>query len=283
MDAAKGIAVVAGNDGKIWDFRSDKMDTSGTLPIITIPTTAGSGTDGDRYFVATNTRENSKKGFATDYTYPAISIMDPELTESMPHQVTVNTAMDILGHSFEAYVSCGEVNAFSNMIALNSISLVFSYLPRVLKNGKDKEARSALMLAATMGGIAINHGGVGAPHGIAMALGGLYNITHGQGIGIILPYAIEKARPKIEDKLSFAARFLGLSSSGDDGKDAGAVIDKLHEFVEGVGFPRKLGEIGIKEENIPDILGKCVGDDDLENDPGSYSLEETKEFLEKII
>ncbi len=283
IGAAKGIAVVAGNDGKIWDLWPGKMDTSGTLPIVAVPTTAGSGTDGNRYFTATNTRENSKKGFAVDNTYPAVSILDPGLTESLPHQATINTAVDALGHSFEAYVSCSETNSFSDMIALNSISLIFSYLPAVLENSKDKEARSALMLAAAMGGIAIDHRGAGASHGIANALGGLYNITHSQGIGIILPYVIEKARPRIESKLSFAARFLGLGRSSDDGKNAGTVINKLHEFVEGVGFPQKLGEIGIKAKNIPDILEKCEGDEDLENDPGSYSLEETKQFLEKII
>ena len=182
MDAAKAIAVVAGNGGSIWDYREEK-DTSKTLPIIAIPTTSGSGTDGDRYFVITNKDINSKKGFASEYTYPRISILDPELTMKLPVQVTKDTAMDALGHSFEAFVSCGNINAMNNLISLNSIWLIFENLPRVIKNGKDIQARSALMLAATMGGIAINRGGVGSPHGISMAMGGLYNITHGQDRG----------------------------------------------------------------------------------------------------
>jgi alcohol dehydrogenase class IV len=139
------------------------------------------------------------------------------------------------------------------------------------------------MLAATMGGIAINHGGVGAPHGLSMAMGGMYNITHGQGIGIILPYAIEKAMDEIKDKLGFAARFLGLSSSMDDKENSRIIVDKLHQFADDLGFPRKLSQIGIKNENIVDILKSCKDDDDLENDPGSYTQDETREFLEKII
>lgn len=282
MDAAKAIAVAAGNGGDIWDYRQEK-DTSKTLPIIAIPTTSGSGTDGDRYFVVTNKDINSKKGFATEYTYPHISIIDPELTMSLPDQVTKDTAMDALGHSFEALVSCGGVNAMSNLISLNAIWLIFENLPRAVKNGKDIQARSALMIAATMGGIAINHGGVGSPHGISMALGGMYNITHGQGVGIILPYAIEKAMGEIKDILGFAARFLGLSSSMDDEENSKILVNKLHQFADDLGFPRRLSEIGISKENIDDILNKCNGDADLDNDPGSYTQKETREFLEKII
>ncbi len=282
MDAAKAIAVAAGNGGDIWDYRQEK-DTSKTLPIIAIPTTSGSGTDGDRYFVVTNKDINSKKGFATEYTYPHISIIDPELTMSLPDQVTKDTAMDALAHSFEALVSCGGINAMSNLISLNAIWLIFENLPRAAKNGKDIQARSALMIAATMGGIAINHGGVGSPHGISMALGGMYDITHGQGVGIILPYAIEKAMGEIKDILGFAARFLGLSSSMDDEENSKILVNKLHQFADDLGFPRRLSEIGISKENIDDILNKCNGDADLDNDPGSYTQKETREFLEKII
>ena len=282
MDAAKAIAVAAGNGGNIWDYRQE-LDTSKTLPIIAIPTTAGSGTDGDRYFVVTNKDINSKKGFATDHTYPSISILDPELTMKLPEQVTKDTAMDALGHSFEALVSCGDINVMSNLVSLNAIKLIFDNLPRAVKNGKDKQARSALMLAATMGGIAINHGGVGSPHGFAMAMGGMYNITHGQGIGIILPYAIEKAMDGITDKLGFAARFLGLSDSSDDAENSKVIVEKLHKFADDLGFPRKLSQIGIKKDNINDILKSCENDDDIDNDPGSYTPEETREFLEKII
>lgn len=283
IDAAKGIAVVAGNNGKILDLKSGRMDISGTLPIAAVPTTAGSGSESNRYFAAVNTHDNIKESFATGGTYPAVSILDPELTESLTHHVMVNSAVETLGHSFGAYICGRNSNAFTNMIALNSISLIFSYLPRVMEDGKDKEARSALMLAAAMGGIALDHGGAGASYGITMALGGLYNITHAQGIGIILPHAIEKAGHCVEDKMSFASRFLGLGSSSDNRKNAEAVINKLHKFLEETGFPRKLGEIGIKAQNIPAILEKCKGDLNLENDPGSYSPGETREFLEKII
>jgi len=262
MDAAKAIAVAAGNGGDIWDYREEK-NTSKTLPLIAIPTTSGSGTDGDRYFVVTNKDIKSKKGFATEFTYPRISILDPELTLGLPEQITKDTAMDAMGHSFEAFVSCGNINAMSNLISLNAIKLIFENLPRAVKTGKDIQARSALMLAVTMGG--------------------LYNITHGQGIGIILPYAIEKAMDEIKDRLGFASRFLGLSSSIDDSENTRIIVDKLHKFVDDLGFPRKLSQIGIKRENIDDILKRCKDDEDLDNDPGSYTQKETREFLEKII
>jgi len=124
IDAAKGIAAAAGNTGKIWDWQEGSRDASKTLPIIAVPTTAGSGTDADRYFVLTNTALKFKEGFATDYTYPKISILDPGLTESMPDNVTRDTAIDAIGHSFESYYS-KKSNPFSDMVALNSIYLIF--------------------------------------------------------------------------------------------------------------------------------------------------------------
>ena len=281
IDAAKAIAIAAGNGGSIWDYKDNDKDTKNTFPIIAIPSTAGTGTEADRYFVITNPDIKMKKGFAFDEAYPKLSIMDPQLTETMPEQTTIDTAMDVLGHSFESYIS-KKSNPFGEIIAVNAIWLVFNYLPKVLKNGTDREARSAMMLASAFGGIAIDRGGVGAPHGVAMKLGGLYNITHGQGVGIILPYALENARPEIDEKLDFMARFMGIAR-GSKTKNSEAVISRLFTFREKIGFYTRLRDIGIKKEHIPDILERCIDDEDLENDPGDYSRENIKRFLEKVI
>ena len=283
IDAAKAIAVAAGNRGRIWDYQSGNKNTANTLPIIAIPTTAGSGTDGTRYFVLTNKKLNFKEGFGFEETYPRISIMDPQLTESLTEQVTKDTAIDALGHSFEAYYSKIE-NAFSDMLALNSIWLIFKYLPVVLDDPKHREARSALMLAATLGGIAINHGGVGAPHGFAMTFGGLYNITHSHGVGICLPYSIQKAVPEVGEKLSFLAQYLGWSNYDDIRKNAEVVVEKVHDFLAMIKFPGSLSAVGIKKEDLPKIIDKVYGDEDLANDPGSYETKEKiEDFLLKII
>ena len=283
IDAAKAIAVAVGNGGKIWDYQGGSKNTANTLPVIAVPTTAGSGTEGDRYFVLTNKKLNFKEGFGFDHTYPKISIMDPQLTESLPENVTRDTAIDALGHSFEAYYSKME-NSFSDMIALNSIWFIFNYLPAALKNPKDRQARSALMLAATFGGIAINHGGVAAPHGFSMTLGGLYNTTHAHGVGMCLPFAIQKAARQSRDKMSFLAGYMGWSSSTNKEKNAEIVSEKVHELLVKIKFPLTLSEIGIKKENLALIIEKVYGDEDLANDPGSYQdREEIEEFLSKII
>lgn len=283
IDAAKAIAVAAGNGGGIWDYQSSNKNTANTLPIIAIPTTAGSGTEGDRYFVLTNKKLNFKEGFGFEETYPKISIMDPQLTESLTEQVTKDTAIDALAHSFEAYYSKIE-NAFSDMISLNSIWLIFKYLPVVLNDPKNREARSALMLAATLGGIAINHGGVAAPHGFAMTFGGLYNTTHAHGVGICLPYAIQKAVPEAGEKLSFLAQYLGWSNSDNIRKNAEVVGEKVHDLLTMIKFPGSLSAMGIKKDDLPKIIDKVYKDEDLANDPGSYETkEEIEDFLLKII
>ena len=282
IDTAKGIAVIAGNGGKIWDYTSGKKDASAALPIIAIPTTAGSGSEGNRYFVINNKEKKIKKVLTTEYTYPAISILDAKLTESLPETILAGTALDALGHSFEAYISLEE-NSFARLLALNSIWIIFNYLPEVLKNNKDRESRSALLLAATLGGIAINFGGVGAAHIIARALGGLYDLASNRATGIILPYTIEEARPLIDCKLSFLAKFLGWSSKENITSNADLVVEKLYSFTKDIGSPQKLGEIGINEENIPEIVDKILEDKDLKKDSGFYNKNELRKFLEKII
>ena len=283
IDAAKAIAVAAGNGGKIWDYRGGSKNTSKTLPIIAIPTTSGSGTEGNRYFVLTNKQLNFKEGFAFEETYPKLSITDPQLTETLSEEITRDTAIDALGHSFEAYYSKTE-NAFSDMMSLNSIWLIFKYLPIALVDPKNKEARSALMLASTLGGIAINYGGVAAPHGISMTIGGLYNTTHAHGVGLCLPHAIQKAVPEAVDKLSFLAEYLGWSSSDNKRKNAEIVGEKVSDLLAKIKFPESLSTLGIGKEGFPKIIERLIGNEDLANDPGAYETkQEIEDFLLKII
>ena len=283
IDAAKAIAVVAGNGGKIWDYQSGEKNTSKTLPIVAVPTTAGSGTEGDRYFVITNKALSFKEGFASDFAYPKISILDAKLTESLPERITMETAIDALGHSVEAFYSKMN-NALSDMISLNSIWLIMNFLPRAIKDGSDMEARSALMLAATMGGIAINHNGVAAPHGFAMCFGGQYGITHAHGVGVMLPYSVEKAAMKEPSKFSFMSSFMGWSNTTDESKNASVAVEKIHQFMDAIGYPRKLTDIGIKKDDLDTIIEKVYGDEDLANDPGSYETrDDIKEFIKKAL
>jgi alcohol dehydrogenase len=282
MDSAKGIAVVAGCGGKIWDYTAGRVAGKATLPIIAIPSTAGTGSEANRYLVITNKNEKFKNGLASDYTYPAISILDSMLTENLSLDVTMDTGIDALGHSIEAYVSKID-NSYGEIMALNSIKLIFQYLPCVLKDRKDIKARSAMMLAAMMGGVAIDLCGAGAPHAIAMTLGGLYEVTHGRAVGIILPYALERASGLIEEKLNILADFTGISKSKDQSNNSKAFVEFLKRFAFDIGIPEKLYGIGIKKDNIPEITEKCTGCEDFDTDPASYSSNEIKEFLGKII
>lgn len=282
IDAAKAIAITSGNGGKAWDYQDPSRDTSKALPLIAVPTTSGTGTDGDRYYVLTNEEIRSKKGFATDNSYPVISILDPQLTESMPERVTMDTAIDALGHSFEAYYSETE-NSFSDMISLDAIGLIFRFLPKVLEDPKDREARSALMLASAMGGIAIDNNGVCTPHGIAMALGGSYGITHGQGVGIVLPYAVDKAKRSAAAKFDFMARFFGWADSDDMEKNASMVPERLFAFMKRIGFYNKLKDIGIKKDYLDHIYDKLKDAEDIENDRGDYEGQKLRDFLENIL
>lgn len=282
IDSAKGISIVAGYGGRICNYTCEKLSSKETLPIIAIPTTAGTGSEANHYFVITNKEEKFKYALASSYAYPKISLLDSKLTENLPLNITLDTAFDTLGHAMESYVSQIN-NTFGEIMALNSIKLIFRYLPLVLKNSKDIEARSALMLASMMGGIAVDLCGVGAPHAIAMTLGGLYEVTHGRAVGIILPYALERALSYSENKANFLADYMGINKTNNLSKDAKNIIIYLKKFIFDTGFPTKLTEIGIKKDYIPEILDSCIGNEDFNTDPASYTRYEIREFLEKII
>jgi alcohol dehydrogenase class IV len=282
IDSAKGMAIVSGCGGKILDYTAEKAIGKETLPIIAVPTTAGTGSEANQWLVFTNKEQRIKDAIGSVYTYPKISLMDSKLTEDLPLDITLDTGFDALGHAFESYVSRID-NAFGEIMALNAIKLIFKHLPCVLKDKKAKDSRSALMLAAMMAGIAIDICGVGAPHAIAMTLGGLYEVTHGRAVGIMLPNALERALGCSKDKVDTLIDYIGLKKTNNLLKDSENIIKHVRKFIFDTGFPSKLTDIGNKKEDIIEILDSCEGHEDFDTDPASYTREETKEFIEKLM
>lgn len=190
IDCAKVVSILAVYGGKPRDYEDPSRIGQHPLPLIAVPTTAGTGSEVTFGAVITDTKDRFKFTVKSPLLAPKIALLDPELTLSMPPSLTASTGMDALTHAIEAYTSSAS-EPLADACALYAAELLVSYLPRVVQQGTDVEARSAVLLGSLLAGIAFSHSDVGAVHCIAEALGGMYDLPHGVCNAVCLPYVME--------------------------------------------------------------------------------------------
>jgi alcohol dehydrogenase class IV len=238
LDAGKVIAFMAGQTRPMWDFEDvgdwwTRADPAGILPVIAVPTTAGTGSEVGRAGVITNEETATKKVIFHPKMMPVIVICDPELTVGMPPFITAGTGMDALAHCLEAYCAPG-YHPMADGIALEGMRLVFENLPKAYANGKDTNARAHMMSAAAMGATAFQKG-LGAIHSLSHPIGSLYHTHHGMTNAVFMPYVLDFNRKAIEERIEPAARYLGIKGGFDGFRKA--VIKLRNEL----GVPHTLG------------------------------------------
>lgn len=243
LDAAKAIALMAGQDRPLWDFEDVgdnhlRVNVAGMAPVVAIPTTAGTGSEVGRASVITDEREHVKRIIFHAKMLPAVVILDPELTVGLPPKITAATGMDALSHSLEAYCS-PFYHPMAVGIAVEGIRLVKDYLPRACENGSDLEARLQMLVASSMGATAFQRG-LGAMHALAHPLGALYDAHHGLLNAILMPYVLRANQSVIASRIGLLARYLELPDPSFD-----SFLDWVLEMRAGLGIPHTLTQIGI--------------------------------------
>lgn len=218
LDTAKVIAFMAGQTRPMWDFEDigdwwTRADPKGILPIVAVPTTAGTGSEVGRAGVITDETTHTKKVIFHPLMMPKVVIADPELTVGMPKFITVGTGMDALAHCLEAYCAPG-YHPLADGIAVEGIRLVFENLPKVAANPGDIEARGHMMSAAAMGATAFQKG-LGAIHALSHPVGALYDTHHGMTNAVFMPYVLQANKSAIEGKIARLAAYIGLAPSFD--------------------------------------------------------------------
>lgn len=226
LDLGKLIAFQAHQSRPVWDFEDigdwwTRADASKIVPIIAVPTTAGTGSEVGRAGVLTHEESHTKKVIFHPKMMPAIVIADAELTAGMPPFITAGTGMDALAHCLEAYCAPG-YHPMADGIALEGMRLAFENLPKAFANGSDLEARANMMSAAAMGATAFQKG-LGAIHSMSHPIGALYDSHHGMTNAVFMPYVLAFNRPAIEERIARASAYLGIEG-GFDGF-AKAVLD----------------------------------------------------------
>ena len=218
LDLGKLIAFQAGQKRPVWDFEDigdwwTRADADAIVPIIAVPTTAGTGSEVGRAGVITHEATHTKKVIFHPKMLPAIVIADPELTTGMPPFITAGTGMDALAHCLEAYCAPG-YHPMADGIGVEGVRLVFENLPKVFANGNDLEARAHMMSAAAMGATAFQKG-LGAIHSLSHPIGALYDTHHGMTNAVFMPYVLAFNRDAIEDKIDRLAAYCGIEGGFD--------------------------------------------------------------------
>ena len=188
MDTAKAIAVETTHPGTAWDYLFYKTPPDArTLPVIAVTTTSGTGSQVTQVAVVTNTERRDKSALYNALLFPRVAIVDPELMLTAPPHLTAATGFDAFTHAFESLLHAG-ATPYTEMMALEAIRLVAEHLPSAVRDGGNLPSRSALAWADTLAGLCIASAGVTLPHGIGMAIGGMYpHVMHGEALAVVYP------------------------------------------------------------------------------------------------
>ena len=257
MDCAKGIAFMAVNDGDINDYIFNRKTSDNALPLIVIPTTCGTGSEGNGFGVLTNPETGDKKSLRCNAIVPKVSIVDPALMGTMPPHVLASVGFDALCHNIEAYTS-KTAQPFTDALSYYAVTLLAQYLvplykhvkavangkPEVLSEKQLTKAWESVTLASTIGGMVINTAGVTLAHGMEHPASGLKNITHGVGLAVIEPVVVEYTWSANPDKFGALARIFNHG----DGSELG---EALRFIVHDLDLTINLTELGFTKKDIP--------------------------------
>ena len=253
LDAGKVIAFMSGQTRPLWDFEDvadwwTRADPRGIAPVVAVPTTAGTGSEVGRAGVVVNEATHQKKIIFHPQMMPGVVISDPELTVGLPPAITAATGMDAFVHCFEAFCAPG-FHPLADGLALEGMRLIERYLPRACEDGRELEARSRMLAAASMGAAAFQKG-LGGVHAIAHPVGAHFNTHHGLTNAVLLPYVMVHNRPAIETHVPVIARTLNLT-----GEPFEALFEWVLGFRRRLRIPHSLAEIGVPRTSA-DVIGR---------------------------
>jgi len=263
IDAAKAVAAGAKYDGDVWDFTVHKAFVQDALPLGTVLTLAATGSEMNGNSVISDWDNKQKRAFGSKLTYPRFSILDPQLTFTVPPDQTVNGIVDIMSHVFEQYFSLTTDTPLQERFAESILLTVIENGEKALANGSDYAARANLLLAGTYALNGTLPNGVvtdWASHGIEHEISAIYDIAHGAGLAILFPNWMKHVyRERIERFVQFATRVWGIDPSGkSDEETALAGIEATRAYFTRIGAPATLGDVGIDGEHIDRMASEVV-------------------------
>lgn len=250
LDTAKLVALLAATPQPLDSIYGIGQAKGPRLPLVLVPTTAGTGSEVTPISIVT-TASQEKKGVVSSLLYPDLAVLDAELTVGLPPFVTAMTGIDAMVHAIEAYTSKIKKNPLADSLAREALRIMYVNLPRVLKNGEDREARSAMLAGSMMAGMAFANAPVGAVHALAYPLGGHFHVPHGHSNALVLAPVLEYNRPSAEKLYAELAALLNPEQRFvSDEKAAHWFVQDMVRLVAEMPFAQSLREVGVAEKDL---------------------------------
>ena len=285
MDTAKGIGIVANNPefGDIVSLEGCAPTKNKSVPIIALPTTAGTGAEVTINYVIIDEERQAKMVCVDPNDIPAVAIVDPELMYSLPKGLTAATGMDALTHAIEGYITKGAW-IMSDMYELQAIKMIAENLPIAVDEPTNPVGREGMALAQYIAAQAFSNVGLGLVHGMAHPMGSLHDIPHGVANALLLPTIMEFNMPTRIKKYGVIAQHMGVDTNGMTPEEAAqAAVDAVRALSVRVGIPQHLSEIGITEADIPALAAQAITDVCTPGNPRDVTEAEIIELYKKVL
>jgi alcohol dehydrogenase len=284
MDITKTSAIMLTNKGPIGAYFGVNLVPKPGLPIILVPTTAGTGSEVTPIAILSDEGEKLKKGIVSPYLFPTIGILDPELTTGLPPHVTAATGMDALIHAIEAFTSIN-ATSITDMYNLRAMELIYKNIRIAYAKGDNIEARTAMMEGALLAGVGFANAGVTAVHAFAYPIGAEFHIPHGVANTLMLPHVIRFNVLGNLEKFAMLAKPFGLPTEGlDNLQIVDKVIAAIDRLADDIKVPRHLADFGVKEKDIPMLAeGALKSVRLLVNNPRNLTLEDAKKIFKAAL
>ncbi len=282
IDVAKGCSFVRAGGGRMSDYWGVGKAVGTLLPLIAIPTTAGTGTEVQSFALIEQDGTRQKMACGDPSAAPAIAVLDPELTVTQPRMVTACTGLDAIGHAVESAVTRKRTEA-SDRLATEAFVLLQASLPRVLEDPDDVEVRAAMLKGATLAGAAIEHSMLGAAHSMANPLTAQFGLQHGLAVGLMLPVVVQynAQDPAAAGAYAGLARSAGLCAQSDpEGVCVAALVERLQDLLDRAGFARSLTAHGVTKGAAASLAEEAAGQWTAQFNPRPVTAADLRELYE---
>jgi len=282
LDVGKAVAFMSGQSRPIWDFEDvgdywTRANPDEIVPIIAIPTTAGTGSETGRASVIVNEKTCVKKIIFHPKILPSIVILDPVLTVNLPPKLTAATGMDALAHNLEAFCAPG-FHPMADGIALEGMNLIKKWLIVAFNDGKNLEARSNMLVAASMGSTAFQKG-LGAIHSLSHPVNSVYNVHHGLSNAIFMPYVLTFNKKEIEKKIIKISRYLDFKE-----ETFSSFLNWIISLRKELNIPHKLSDVvNVKKEDLNKLSSMALEDPSTSGNPKRLELNDLKTMYQHSI
>ncbi len=281
IDCAKGIGVVSTNNGQIQDFYGDDKVRIPIPKLITVQTTAGTGVSVTRYAMISDTKHKAKMSVDSPLIIPVAALEDPEMAVTMDNYATVCSGADAITQALEGFVSKTH-SPITDLLAIQAVGETMEYLPRVIERTQDVDLRGHMTLANISGGLVTSNASVGLVHSISHAIGGLYDLTHGEINMALLEYVVEYNFEDAMERYRQIAYYMGIDSdSMPPILIKQEIINAIREFRNNIGLTKSLSELGVQRQDFAFLARNALNDFALGSNPKKPSQKDIESICEQ--